>query len=192
MIKPDKSWSLFLDRDGVINKRIINDYIKNVDEFCFIDGVLESVNELSKIFGKVFVVTNQQGIAKNIMTENDLNVIHRFMCDQINKTGGRIDRVYHCPDLEGTGSKDRKPETGMGLKAKKEFPEIEFEKSVMIGDSAKDIVFGNRLNMFTVLISDEQDSEEFKDIEYNERFSSLIEFKNWLKKNIDKEQPKIL
>ena len=68
----DQNTSLFLDRDGVINVMRKNDYVKRVDEFVFIDGVLANFEYLSDLFKKVFVVTNQQGIAKGLMTHRDL------------------------------------------------------------------------------------------------------------------------
>ncbi len=176
-IKPDKSWTLFLDRDGIINERPFNDYVKSVEEFVFIDGVLESLNKLSKLFGKIIIVTNQQGVGKKLMTEKDLNGIHEFMCEKIRRAGGRIDKIYYCPDLDGSGSKDRKPETGMGLKAKQDFPGIDFKKSIVVGDNLTDMVFGKKLNIFTVFISDDIDyiSNEKNQI-WDLHFRSLKEF----------------
>jgi D-glycero-D-manno-heptose 1,7-bisphosphate phosphatase len=75
----DNSWTLFLDRDGVINNRIIDDYIKDWEDFEFIDRVLEAMQKLSLIFGKILIVTNQQGIGKGLMIENDLNKVHAKM-----------------------------------------------------------------------------------------------------------------
>ena len=75
----DKTWTLFLDRDGVINKKIDHDYVRNLEMFKWIDGSKEAIVSLSKIFEKIIVVTNQQGIGKGLMTENDLNEIHSFM-----------------------------------------------------------------------------------------------------------------
>jgi len=179
--KPGKSWTLFLDRDGVINKRPVNDYVKSVKQFEFIEGVTESLNMLSKLFGKIIIVTNQQGIGKKLMTENDLSDIHSYMCNAIENAGGKIDKIYHCPDLENTGSKMRKPETGMGLKAKQDFPEIDFRKSIMVGDTLSDMIFGKKLNMFNVLITN--DIESFcnqKQKVWDLHFSNLREFTDWV------------
>lgn len=146
----DSSWTLFLDRDGVINKRIVGDYIKTTDEFQFEEGALESIEKFSKLFGRIIVVTNQQGIGKGIMTESNLSEIHRYMLKEIEKHGGRIDAVYHSPALASEHSELRKPKTGMAYLAQKDFPEIDFQKAVMIGDSDSDIVFGQSLGMITV------------------------------------------
>ncbi|MBI1305846.1 MAG: HAD-IIIA family hydrolase [Bacteroidetes bacterium] len=145
--KPDKSWTLFLDRDGVINVNRDNDYVKSWEEFEFIGGSLEAIKYFSEVFGRIVVVTNQQGIGKGLMTDEDLSVIHTNMLESISNAGGRIDKIYYCPELAETKPKCRKPETGMGLQAKKDFPEIEFNTSIMVGDSEKDMNFAERLGM---------------------------------------------
>ena len=151
--KFDKSWTLFLDRDGVINTRIIDNYVIKWEQFEFLPGVLDALKTLSGIFGKIFIVSNQQGIGKGLMTEDDLKIIHDNMIKVINENGGRIDKVYHCPFKAEDNSALRKPEVGMALKAKKEFSEINFKRSVMVGDSSTDLEFGQRLNMLKVFLS---------------------------------------
>lgn len=146
----DRSWTLFLDRDGVINQRIVGEYVKTIDEFHFMPGSLASIARFSEIFGRIVVVTNQQGIGKGIMTARNLEDIHRYMLSEIEKHGGKIDGVYFAPQLSSENSEMRKPNTGMAHQAKKDFPEIEFSKSVLIGDSDSDIIFGQKLGMITV------------------------------------------
>lgn len=148
----DKSWTLFLDRDGVINKRLVDDYVKSWTEFTFEYYVLEAIVKFSEIFGKIFIVTNQQGIAKGLMTENDLKSVHNQMIAEVKRVGGRIDGIYFCPHGAADGCSCRKPKTGMALQAKAKFPEIDFTKSIMVGDSPSDIEMGHRLSMKTVFI----------------------------------------
>lgn len=95
----DKLWTLFLDRDGVINQRIVGGYVAEVSEFNFSPGVLESMSSFATIFGRVVVVTNQQGIGKGLMTHHQLSEVHKFMITEIEASGGRIDAVYYCSDL---------------------------------------------------------------------------------------------
>jgi len=147
----DQYNTLFLDRDGVINRHLPDDYVKNWEEFEFLPGVLDALVLLSDIFQHIVVVTNQRGVGKGLMTENDLNTIHETMLSVIQKNGGRIDKIYYCTDLENE-SINRKPNSGMANQAKKDFPGIDFEKSIMVGDSTSDIEFGNRLGMKTILI----------------------------------------
>ena len=151
----DKSWTLFLDRDGVINRKLDNDYVKSLNEFEFIPGALDSIVSLSHFFGRLIIVTNQQGIGKGIMTEEDLNQIHSFLLEKVRKMGGNIDAIYHAPQLEEEGSPMRKPGIGMALQAKRDFPEIDFTKSIIIGDSIMDLEFGKRTKMISILINDE-------------------------------------
>ncbi len=156
----DKSWTLFLDRDGVINKRKIDGYIEEVDEFDFLENVLDAMIIAQKKFNRIVVVTNQQGIGKGIMTEGQLDVVHAFMQQNVMEVGGRIDRCYHASALEKENSPLRKPNPGMGMLAKKEFPEIDFSKSIMVGDSDSDIEFGIHLGMKTVRIGGENKNPE--------------------------------
>ncbi len=150
----DKTWTLFLDRDGVINKRLPGAYVQNVDQFEFIEGVPEAVKLLSNVFGTLVVVTNQQGIGKGLMSEIELQHIHKHMVDKLGKSNGRIDKVYFSPYLESSHHITRKPAIGMGLKARKDFKGLKFSKSVMAGDSLSDMIFGKRLKMKTVFIGD--------------------------------------
>jgi len=151
---PNKEWSLFLDRDGVINERLVGDYVKTPAEFAFIKGVPEAIASLSKVFGRIFVVTNQQGIGKGLMSEEDLRIIHEMMIKGIEDAGGFITKIYHCPELKKHNSPFRKPNTGMAKEAKKDFPEINFTKSMMVGDSQADMEFGRRMGMKNVYIGD--------------------------------------
>ncbi|HTL83119.1 MAG TPA: HAD family hydrolase [Bacteroidia bacterium] len=154
----DKSWTLFLDRDGVINKRFPGDYVKRVDEFEFLPGVLDTIVELSVLFGRLIVVTNQQGIGKGLYTHDDLLKIHDHMTEEVEKAGGKIDAVFYAPQLKEENSPMRKPGIGMALQAKKIFPEIEFSKSIMIGDSPGDMEFGKRAGMKTVFVGKKEDA----------------------------------
>ncbi len=149
----DKTWTLFLDRDGVINTHIKGGYVTGLDNFEFIEGVLSSIPKLNKVFGKIVVVTNQQCIGKGIITEEELNTIHSHMKIEIKKNGGQLDAVYFAPQLVSENSEMRKPNTGMADKAKYQFPEIEFSKSIMVGDSLSDMEFGRRKGMKLVYIN---------------------------------------
>jgi histidinol-phosphate phosphatase family protein len=148
-----EDWTLFLDRDGVINERLIGDYVKLPEEFHFIPGVLEALKLLSGRFGRIIIVTNQQGIGKGLMTYEDLETIHDRMIAEIEEAGGRIDNIYFAPELEEENSPLRKPNTGMAELARKDFPEIDFSRSVMAGDGIHDMEFGKRLGMKCVYIS---------------------------------------
>lgn len=171
---------LFLDRDGVINKHLPGDYVKNIGQFEFLPGVLEAIVKFNQFFSRIVIVTNQQGIGKGLYTEEDLNVVHTFMLDKVKEAGGRIDAVYFCPSLEKNNDLCRKPNVGMGLQAKSDFPEIDFEQSVMIGDSLSDLQFGRNLGMFTIWISSDP-GQKFNPDLVDLRMDSLKEVSNLLK-----------
>ncbi|MDD2984028.1 MAG: HAD-IIIA family hydrolase [Crocinitomicaceae bacterium] len=154
MIFPEvnQDWTLFLDRDGVINVRKMGGYIENIEQFEFLPEAKEAIAAFSKIFKYVFVVTNQQGISKGIMTESNLFDIHRYMTNEIELAGGKIDACYHAPGLKATDVTRRKPFPGMALEAKENFPTVDFRKSIMVGDTDSDIQFGKNLGMKTIRI----------------------------------------
>jgi histidinol-phosphate phosphatase family protein len=170
----DRSWSLFLDRDGVINRRRVDDYVKSWGEFEFLPGVLPAMKILSAVFGTVVVVTNQQGVGKGLMTVKDVETIHRRMQDEVSAHGGRIDRVYFSPFLAGENNLMRKPQTGMALAAKRDFPGIDFRKSVMVGDAGTDIEFGKNAGMLTVLLLGDKKCNDHTAADYS--FVDLLDF----------------
>lgn len=170
----DKTWTLFLDRDGVVNKLLPNDYVKGLHEFEFNPGVLDALKILSQKFGHIFIVTNQQGIGKGLMTEKDLDTIHRHMLEQIENAGGKIDAVYFAPGLHTPDNLLRKPNTGMALKARIDFPQIDFNRSVMVGDSEGDMAFADNAGMKKVFICNEKKREDCP------VFPSLLEFAKWI------------
>lgn len=175
-IDNNQGWSLFLDRDGVINQRIPDDYVKNIHEMILLPGVCEALKTFAGIFSHIFVVTNQQGVGKGLMSHEQLQAIHHYMKSQIETSGGRIDAIYYAPYLKSDNHPMRKPNIGMGLQAKREFPNVDFKKSIMAGDSISDMQFGKRLGMTTIFISPDlnkcRDNHEI--IDY--RFDSLQEF----------------
>jgi D-glycero-D-manno-heptose 1,7-bisphosphate phosphatase len=140
----DSGWALFIDRDGVVNNEKYLDYIHTWDEFEFYDGVKEAFKIFNQKFGVIVMITNQRGVAKGMTKLNDLHVIHRNMTQEIEDAGGRIDKIYFCPEME---SPNRKPNPGMGLQAIDDFPEIDLSKSVMIGNTLSDMKFGRNLGV---------------------------------------------
>jgi len=148
----DSTWTLFLDRDGVINHEKHKDYIHKWDEFVFYDGVLEAMKVFNGIFNRIIVVTNQRGVGKGVTLLHDLEEIHDNMKMAVSNAGGRIDEVYFCPDVDES-SPYRKPNPGMGIKAKAQFPEIDFSKSIMVGNTLSDMGFGRNLGCYTVFLS---------------------------------------
>jgi len=180
----DQSWTLFLDRDGVLNKRIPDAYINHWDDFRFAQGLPASLKYLRDQFGKIIIVTNQQGIGKGIMTERQLGKIHKKMLTLLADVEVSIDGVYVSPDLKSKKPNTRKPDPAMGFMAKADFPEIDFEKSIMVGDSISDLEFGRNLGMKTVLITSKKDEShlwEAHQDDWDFKFESLAAFSTFMK-----------
>lgn len=175
-INVDQTWTLFLDRDGVINQRILGGYVLSSESFVFETGVLSALTMANQRFGRIIVVTNQQCVALGLLSESALAQIHQDMCSQVNIHGGRIDAVYAALDLKTANPNRRKPNAAMALEAKLKFPEIDFSKAVMVGDTDSDIRFGSELGMKTVLVLSKEETTVVPDLSVN----SLLELMNKL------------
>jgi D-glycero-D-manno-heptose 1,7-bisphosphate phosphatase len=151
-------WSVFLDRDGVLNRKAPEgDYVKTWAEFAWLPGALEALRKLDDSGLRVFIVTNQQGVAKGSIRPGDLEEIHRRLLEEVQQAGGAIAGIYVCPHLAGT-CECRKPGTKLFHDAQRAFPDIVFERSVVVGDAATDIEAGRRIGARTLLISDRDEN----------------------------------
>jgi D-glycero-D-manno-heptose 1,7-bisphosphate phosphatase len=175
MISFDSDWSLFLDRDGVINKKRENDYVKCWEEFFFIPGSVEAIASFSKKFNFIGLVTNQKGVGLGLMTELDLNDIHLNMLKATQKSGGRIDEIFYCTDVDDN-SNNRKPKIGMAIKAKNKFPRIDFTKSIMVGDQLSDMEFGRNAGMINVFLGISDFKVDFPSSLIDYQFENLFDF----------------
>jgi histidinol-phosphate phosphatase family protein len=170
-----KQWTLFLDRDGVINEEKLGEYILHWDYFIFSPGVLDVFKKLSDSFGRVIVVTNQKGVGRGLMTQEALDSIHYEMQREVEIVGGRIDRIYACTAMDDS-SPSRKPNHGMALQARLDFPEIDFSRTIMVGNKLSDMRFGRNAGMFTVFVATTNPETPFPHPDIDLRFNSLAEF----------------
>jgi len=171
----DKSWTLFLDRDGVINVESVGSYITDWSEFKFHDGALEALTALSKVFGYIVVVSNQRGVGRGIMSLESLRDINSKMRTAVSEYGGRIDKVYSATAVTDEDH-NRKPNSGMGLQAQEDFPSIDFKRSIMVGNSVSDMEFGKRLSMYTVFLTTKHEPFSLPSDLIDEQFASLQEW----------------
>lgn len=174
-----KEWTLFLDRDGVINKELRDDYVTRWEDFIFEEGALTALAKLSPLFGKIIIVTNQRGIGINKMTEEDLHSIHQQMILEIQKAGGRIDAIYFAPAADRNDIR-RKPNPTMAMEAKKDFLEINLSKSVIVGNSISDMEFGRNVGMKTIFIDEKKKFSGAKKDVMDEIHNSLFDWSNSL------------
>ena len=160
----NKDWTLFLDRDGVINVRIIDGYVTKIEEFEFLPNVIEALKIFKEKFKYIIVATNQQGVGKGIMKFEDVETVHQFMVQQVAENGGKIDKVYFCPQLKSVPDNYRKPSPKMAYFAKNDF-------SIMIGDMNSDVEFGKNAGMKTIFIGDNE-----LNLTPDDRFETLYDF----------------
>ncbi|MFT4024616.1 MAG: HAD-IIIA family hydrolase [Flavihumibacter sp.] len=148
----NSNWTLFLDRDGVLNIEKIDDYIYHRGEFRLYENTLEALAILQPVFGHSVLVTNQRGVEKGLMTEEALLDIHRHLQEQLAGHGIKpLDGIYYNTSLLNDHP-DRKPQTGMALRAQADFPDICFSKSLMVGNNLSDMFFGRNAGMHTVFV----------------------------------------
>jgi D-glycero-D-manno-heptose 1,7-bisphosphate phosphatase len=142
--------AVFLDRDGVINRKAPEgEYVTTWEEFTLLPGALQGLRLLAGSPLAIVVATNQRGIALGRMTEADLADIHRRMREAVVEAGARIDAVYHCP--HDVGCRCRKPETGMFEDAARDLG-LSLGDSAVVGDSASDMLAASRIGAVGVLI----------------------------------------
>lgn len=148
--------ALFLDRDGVIN--VDHGYVHTPDQFQFVDGVFDLVKAAKAAGYAVVVVTNQAGIARGYYSEEQFHRLCAWMCEQFERQGAAIDKVYFSPyhPTAGIGrylkdDESRKPRPGMLLRAQRELG-LSLEQSILVGDQPTDIQAGHAagvgLNVF--------------------------------------------
>ena len=154
--------TLFLDRDGVIDVELESDYVKRPEEMIFIPGALEAIARLQPLFARTLVVTNQRGVAKGVMTLEDLERVHRHMLARIEEAGGHVDKIYFSTGMDESDPL-RKPNPGMFLAAKEDFPLIDPERSLMVGDKPTDMAFAANCGLPGVLVGPEYGLKELAD-----------------------------
>jgi D-glycero-alpha-D-manno-heptose 1-phosphate guanylyltransferase len=171
----NKTWSLFLDRDGVINVDKPGSYIFNTDEFVFMDGMPEGFRKFSERFKLIFVATNQRGVGRGLMTEIDLQLIHQKMQKGVQSVGSHIDAIYYRTAIDNNDPL-RKPNPGMAVRAKADFPDIDLSHSIMVGNNISDMQFGRNAGMYTVFVKTTSPDVKLPHPDIDMIFDSLADF----------------
>ncbi|MEO7394544.1 MAG: HAD-IIIA family hydrolase [Chitinophagaceae bacterium] len=171
----DSTWTIFLDRDGVINEDKVGSYIFNADEFVFMKGAPELFKKLAEKFGHIIVVTNQRGVGRGLMSQDDLTTIHKKMTMAVSDVGSKIDNIYFASS-ENNNDPLRKPNPGMAFMAIRDFPSINFSKSIMVGNKHSDMLFGKNAGMYTVFLATTNPEVQFPHPDIDLRFDLLQDF----------------
>lgn len=141
---------LLLDRDGVINFDS-DDYIKSVAEWIPIPGSLEAIAEASKAGFRIFVVTNQSGLARGYFDQATLDAMHRKLIEGVEAFGGHIEAIYFCPHGPDDQCQCRKPNPGMLLQIQQDH-RLNLEGVPLVGDSLKDIQCAHAVGATGILV----------------------------------------
>lgn len=168
--------AVFLDRDGVINTRLVGNYVKRVEEFQFIPDIFDVLPAIHDAGFLAIVITNQRGIARGLMSDADLEQIHAMMQAEIaRRTGHTFDAIYYCPHNHHDGCDCRKPLPGMLLRAAAD-QDIDLSNSWMIGDSESDIEAGIAAGCRTIRVAspDEQTRAEYSVRSLEEAWQALV------------------
>jgi histidinol-phosphate phosphatase family protein len=149
--------AVFVDRDDTLNKDC--PYCSKPEQIVLLPTVGEGVRLLNEAGLPVFVVTNQSGIGRGFFTEQDLAAIHAKMQADLAALGARIDRFYHCPHPPERGCQDRKPNTGLLLRAAVEHG-LDLERCAVIGDRVLDMELARRARCLAVMVPSERGRAE--------------------------------
>ena len=141
--------TIFLDRDGVINKEV--HYLHKIDDFEFIDGIFNTCLYFQNLGYKIIIITNQSGIYRGYYTESDYQKLTQWMLEQFQYKNVSILDVFHCPHGPDSTCDCRKPKPGMFLKAKEKH-NTDMEKSWLIGDKEGDIIAANRAGIHNTIL----------------------------------------
>lgn len=166
--------AVFLDRDGTICKDV--HYMKDESQFELLSRVAEAIRLLNKAGLKVIVVTNQSGIARGYFTEEDLQMIHKRMLNELLKNGAKIDAIYYCPHHPDDNCNCRKPKTGMLERAAEDF-DLDIKRCFMIGDKKVDVETGRNAGCTSILIANshtEIDANRYADYIANDLLEATI------------------
>jgi D-glycero-D-manno-heptose 1,7-bisphosphate phosphatase len=153
-VGPDGRWTVFLDRDGTINRKAPEgDYVRSPEAVVLLDGAAAAIARLRSAGARVVVVTNQRGVAQGRMSLADLAAVHQRLGRELAASGTQVDAIYACPHQVGS-CECRKPGPGLFLQAVDDDPLIDLGGSAIVGDSSSDIQAGARFGMVTVLLKD--------------------------------------
>lgn len=146
---------IFLDRDGVMNKRPPKgEYVCRPEDFTWLPGARQAIKRLNDAGYFTIMITNQAGIAKGVMTEDDFQKVRAKMSSELAEIGAHMDAVYYCPHGPNDGCACRKPKPGMLYQAQKDFA-INLAECVFIGDDERDILTAHNANMRGILVTSE-------------------------------------
>ena len=157
MAPPFKNITIFLDRDGTLNYDA--GYIKSPEELILFPDVVEAMARLKQSGTRVVLITNQSGIARGFLSEDDLHLIHRKLERDLAQQGGALDGIFFCSHHPDDACQCRKPKPGLIQQATQEF-DINLSRSYYVGDKAIDMQLANTVGAKAVLVMTSEYSQD--------------------------------
>lgn len=176
--------TLFMDRDGVVNEQLVGDYVMDFSQLVYRPHFFEAMKMLRQRFQYMFLVTNQQCVGKGLCSMQTIDRIHEQMQQQLAEHDCAFDAVYCCPHHAKDQCSCRKPQPGMALRAKQEYPEVDFTRSIMVGDSLSDMQFAVNAGLLPVHVGIVRQPafESIMQIAHH-HFDDLLEFAHFVASN---------
>lgn len=168
-------WCLFLDRDGVLNRRVVGDYVRSWSDFELLPGVEAALRTLTRWAPHTVVITNQQGVGKGLMSPEQLESIHARFLERVAAADARIESVLSCMHREDEACACRKPRPGLALTWLREHPSVAAARSVMVGDAASDVAMAHNLAEITGGCTALMVGDAVTDVRPDARFDSLAD-----------------
>ena len=153
---------VFLDRDGVINENKPYDYVRSWEEFEFLPKAKEALRRLAENDEvKIFIVSNQAGIGKALVTGAQVEEVNRRMKNEIEIAGGRIDGILYCPHTPEDRCSCRKPEADLLVRALEDTPGNPHRR-FMVGDAISDMAAGKKVSAVAIMVKTGRGKEQLK------------------------------
>jgi heptosyltransferase-2 len=181
-----------LDRDGTLNPD--PGYIRSPEQYELFPGVAEALAKLKQAGARLILVTNQSGIARGLLTVEDLDRVHAKLRQLIGSAGASLDAIYFCPHHPDEGCRCRKPETGMIDRAVRE-QQVDLTRAYYVGDHARDIMLAHRIGARSVLVTTGADVAHTRSelaeagLVPDRVAETLGEAVEWIVRDADRRQP---
>jgi len=140
---------VFLDRDGTVTEE--KDFISKIEEIKFIPGSKEALKTLQGLGYKLVIVSNQSGIARGIMTGEQVEEVNDFILKELQNEGIKIEGIYYCPHHPDENCDCRKPRTGLIKRALQDH-HLKLKGAWMIGDKLSDVLLGKNIKGKSILV----------------------------------------
>jgi len=144
--------TIFLDRDGVINKYPGDKlYVTSLKKFSFLPGAKKGIAKLTKAGFKIFIVSNQAGVGRGIYAQKTLNLITKKMLSEIERANGKIDKVFYCTHRKDAGCSCRKPKPGL-LKEAASKLNFSLKNAYFVGDTIRDVITARNAGCKSIMV----------------------------------------